>query len=439
MLRATFFMLCTLTPVAAQEWFVAGTGDDGNSGTIATFPFRTLQHAAGVARAGDTVLIGDGTYTGEPDNHDNEVLLITSSGTADAWITWKAQPGTTPVLRSTGWSIIRIRGSYHHLDGLTVLGHSEELNLADALADGLSEKPDSRYNTNGICIEGRKQQSKPHHITIRNCSVGRCPGGGIVGLEADHLTVEDCRVFDNCWYMRYAGSGITTLDSWQSDQDPGYHLVFQRNLVWNNRTLVPWGKTGKLSDGNGILLDVTEGGSGPANPLDETPAQVDGAAKKNGRPEWTARSLVANNVSCDNGGSGIHCFRTRNVDIVNNTTYHNGSVVGYPELFANNCTNVRILNNAVIPRAGAAVTSNNRNTDVLWDHNIYPTAQTVLAGPHDVIADPLFVKPGNDPSTGDFHLQPGSPAIGSGCTIVPLTTTRNPDLGAYAMPGSTTR
>jgi len=79
------------------------------------------------------------------------------------------------------------------------------------------------------------------------------------------------------------------------------------------------------------------------------------------RPVWKGHSLVANNLSAYNGGSGIHTFRTKNVDIVNNTTYWNGQIVGYAELFANASENITIVNNIIVPRPGGKVTVNSTN------------------------------------------------------------------------------
>lgn len=147
--------------------------------------------------------------------------------------------------------------------------------------------------------------------------MSKVPGGGIAVLEADHVTIEDNRVFDTCWFMRYAGSGITFLNNWTFGDDHGYHVVVQRNLVWNNKTLVSWAAIGKLSDGNGILLDVTDGkASGAANPNADTAANPTGATGTTGttvadpnaaslnpeRPVWKYRALIANNVSAFNGG-----------------------------------------------------------------------------------------------------------------------------------------
>ncbi|MBC8011216.1 MAG: hypothetical protein H7067_14105, partial [Burkholderiales bacterium] len=207
---------------------------------------------------------------------------------------------------------------------------------------------------------------------------------------------------------------------------------------------------GKLSDGNGILLDVTDiRRTGPANPTAEAAAAADAAAAaeaanpnakpKSLRPEWKGRALIANNVSAFNGGSGIHVFRTQYVDIINNTTYWNGQIVNYEELFSNNSRDVVILNNIIVPAPAGRVTSNNRNQNVRWDYNLYPVAQKVVSGPNDVVADPLFVKVARDLREADFRLRKGSPAINCGTKEVPQATDLTgkkrsskqvPDLGA---------
>lgn len=134
------------------------------------------------------------------------------------------------------------------------------------------------------------------------------------------------------------------------------------------------------------------------------------------------RALIANNVSAFNGGSGIHTFRTKHVDIINNTTYHNGGIVGYQELFPNNSEDVVILNNIIVPRPGGQVTSNNKNTNIRWDYNLYSKPQNIWKGAHDIVADPQFVDIQYDPAKCDFRLKKGSQALDSGCNDVPQLT-----------------
>jgi hypothetical protein len=439
-------LVSCLLPAAAwtRDWHVAGNGDDANDGGSARSAFRTLKKAAEVVKPGDTVLIGNGIYTDEDKGGGSAVLALAQHGRPDAWTTWKAAPGAKPELRPTGWHGIFITGSYYIIDGLTVIGANDSIALIDAFADGVTKKKDGksypgspRFNTNGITVDGRKSpvDAKPHHVIIRNCTVGKMPGGGITMIEADHFTVEDCLVFENAWYMRYAGSGITTLNNWAYDDAPGYHVVIQRNRVWNNKCLVPWAAIGKHSDGNGILFDVTDKktSGGAANPTGITGSVADpnAASLKPERPEWKYRALIANNVSAFNGGSGIHTFRTAHVDVVNNTTYWNGSVVGYQELFANRSDDVVFLNNIAVARPGGKVTSDNRNTNIRWEHNLTSVEQTHFKGEGNQVGEPQFVRVARDLREADFSLQRRSPGRDAG--VVELLTPKT-DLDGVKRP-----
>ena len=280
--------ICAVS-MQAKDWYVTGQGSDSNDGLSEATAFRTLQRAADVVNPGDVVNIGDGDYTMEGQDDNEAVVDITRSGTPDAWITWRAIPGQTPVVRpSDCWSGIRIRASYQIIEGISVIGINDSIALKYAIADLGNKSPDPRYNTNGIFMEGRRcpSDSKPHHVIIRNCTVAKCPGGGITMIEGDYFTVEDCIVYNNCWFMRYGGSGITTLNNWAYDNEPGYHIIIQRNLVWNNKCFVSWEKIGKLSDGNGILLDVTnKDGQTLTNPdADAIVSETAAPVKKDERP-----------------------------------------------------------------------------------------------------------------------------------------------------------
>jgi hypothetical protein len=75
-----------------STYYVAPTGQDQNAGTL-NAPFRTIQHAASVARAGDSVIIRGGTY--------RETIVPQNSGTAVTPITFQAAPGETVTLCGT--------------------------------------------------------------------------------------------------------------------------------------------------------------------------------------------------------------------------------------------------------------------------------------------------------------------------------------------------
>jgi parallel beta-helix repeat protein len=102
--------------------YVSPTGADTNSGTVAT-PLQTLQAAANRVVAGDSVIVGAGTYRG---------FSLTRDGTAAARITFQADPAVAPgsvIINQpnafTGRDGINLEGaSYVTIQGFTVTGQS---------------------------------------------------------------------------------------------------------------------------------------------------------------------------------------------------------------------------------------------------------------------------------------------------------------------------
>ena len=84
----------------SRAWFVAPNGLDNNPGTLAQ-PFKTIQHAAGLAEHGDTaVFLRAGTY--------HETVTPAHSGTASAPITYSAYNNEIVTIDGadllTGWT-----------------------------------------------------------------------------------------------------------------------------------------------------------------------------------------------------------------------------------------------------------------------------------------------------------------------------------------------
>ncbi|MFJ8862393.1 right-handed parallel beta-helix repeat-containing protein [Streptomyces sp. NPDC102451] len=382
----------------AQHYFVSANGSDGNSGTDARHPFRTIQAAADRTLPGDTVYIMDGTYSESVPKSD--VVVITRSGAPGAPITYRNYPGARPVIHPiTGWEGILVSNASHlTFSGLTIQGNNKNLNLADAEKNASRDEP--TYNTNCLFVRGT-DGAHPSHITVRDNDVSDCAGGGIAFKNnGDHITIDRNRVHGNAWYSVYANSGITALTPTDTDpSDTGYKIRITNNVAYDNEAKVKWAACDCYSDGNGIIIDST------LHEDDDLPA-------------YTGRTLIANNVAYNNGGSGIHAFSSSHVDIVNNTAYLNSRSphLNYANIYAAYSDDVRLLNNVSYAREGKATNSTNRNTaSVVYDYNVYFNGTTpAVQGPHDVIADPQFSKATVDPRTADFRPRAGSPAIDTG-------------------------
>ncbi|MFI8287618.1 right-handed parallel beta-helix repeat-containing protein [Streptomyces sp. NPDC085614] len=403
---------------ADRTWFVSPSGNDSNPGTSAGAPFRTIQKAADSAGPGDTVSIMNGTYS-EPAAGSN-VVTVKRSGRPGAPITFTAHPGHHPVIHPVkAWNGISVHGaSYISIKNLEVHGNNAALTLAGA--ERGAKKGDPIYNTNCISVErNRSTGALSHHITVTGNEVHGCAGGGISAIDADHVTISGNHVYSTSWYTVYATSGISVL----TPRDVGgadartYKIRVTGNRVHDNETKIKWERCRCYSDGNGIIIDTLKGDAD--------------------HPAYKGRVLVADNLSYDNGGSGIHSYKSQHVDIVHNTAYMNGRSTriksSYANIYAHDSTDVRLLNNIAYGRPGQATNSKSRNIDVTYDYNVYFGGKPPeVKGPHDIVADPKFTAAGTA-ADADFRLGQGSPAIGSGTPFAAVRRAGGPpDRGALS-------
>ncbi len=159
-------------PTAPRTFYVSAAGSDSNSGLSADEALRTVSHAASLARAGDTVMIGGGTYT--------ESVRIRSTGAVGRPVTFKAAAGEQVIVdggRRMITTAFHIRGKNHiHLDGfyfqwIGSSGWNGAINVVES-----------------------------NHVTISRCLYnGRGAGYAprfINAVHSDFLTIENC-VFAN--------------------------------------------------------------------------------------------------------------------------------------------------------------------------------------------------------------------------------------------------
>lgn len=101
---------------------------------------------------------------------------------------------------------------------------------------------------------------------------------------------------------------------------------------------------------------------------------------------------------------------------------------------------VKIMNNIIYSKSDGNCNSNNKNTNVTYDYNIYFWGKVAVKGPNDKVMDPQFVNRTTDPVSANFSVRPGSPAIDAGTQIifspkdiknVPRPKGASVDCGAY--------
>ena len=432
-------LLLTSHSLYATDYYISSLigSDNANNGLSAVTPYATIQKAADLTNAGDTVFVMNGTYT-NPCNQCH-VVTVTRPGNAANWIVYKNYLNHKPLLQFNAWGgfMVRDNGAYIEINGFTVKGNNANATLTGALNQpGSCNNPgpdfDPSFNGSGLGCDGRGDMygtGHPHHIRFVNNDISECGAAGISCIQSDYITVENNLIYNNCWYTVFGASGISFYQSWNLDSNfADYKMIIKNNKLYGNRLMVPWIGCCCISDGNGIIID-------------------DGKNTQNNSPigRYKGKTWVTNNICIKNGGSGIHAYESENADIVNNTTYQNSQSTELEgEIFANTSNNINILNNIMYPLTNEAANQNNinyNNTNTVYDYNLYFNTNNIkVNGLHDVQANPGFVNPTLILATADFHIQAGSGAIDNGTlNKAPLTDYENHvrpagvgfDMGAY--------
>jgi parallel beta-helix repeat protein len=398
----TLIMALVSIPMFATNYYVSGSGSDSNNGLTTSTAFETLQYASDLTLPGDTVFIMNGTYTNT--YYASNVLDINNSGTAGNGIVYVNYAGHTPViqLRGNNWAGITIEGvDYITIDGITVIGNNDSITLAYAFSqkDSLNN-PSTSGNGIGMTKAYTDSTNKPHHNTIRNCTISKCGGGGIFTYNADYITIENNVVSECAWYSPYGNSGISLYQNWNSDSSRVIKNYVVGNTCYRNEEYIPWFVAGVITDGNGIIID-------------------DGRNTQNGSAlgVYVGKTYVANNLVFDNGARGIHCYSSDNVIIVNNTCYYNcqSPFTTEGEFTAYDADSISFINNIAFPKAGIPPIDNGA-THIYVDHNLW-AANSSLANPfgsNTLTSAPDFLLASTNPSIANFRLQLSSTAINTG-------------------------
>jgi parallel beta-helix repeat protein len=352
----------------SKSFYVSSTnGNDQSNGTDQNSPFASLQKAADVAEAGDTVYVMAGNYSNSDPGQN--VLTINKSGTAGAPITFKAFDfNNKPVIKVRNYVGIEVAGSYINLDGLIVEGNAKEFSSMSVEQVDALQKSQGRFTSpitsgTGIAIGGFYRNTSPHHVNITNSIVKDNPGGGISAIRADYITIENNEVSGNSFYSTYNTSGISLYQNNNSDGNNGLKIIVRGNLVHNNQNLIKDfnhfreedlyhpdpALRPKITDGNGIIIDDAA--------RTQVIQSVDGGQSAQSLSAYQGKTLIENNKVYDNGARGIEAFNSANVEIKNNTLANN---LLTPGIWGENVT-VNSTDVAKAKGADQGVTTTNNN------------------------------------------------------------------------------
>ena len=380
----------------------------------------TIQAGIDVAQDGDTVMVADGTYTGEGNRdlyfYGKAITVTSENGAENCIIDCEQQTrGFNFHFGETSESVVSgftIKNGY----GLGVGGGIDCSSSSPLITDNIITNNSAGDNGNGggIMIRGDCSPTIQHNIIEEN--FGGIIGGGIAVHPGGSPQIQHNTIRKN---SASYGGGIRSYSS---------SPFIIKNIIEANDALLSGG--GLSVEGGGtptiqqnIIRQNYTGSSGGGIKCDST------------SPVITNNIIEANYA--DFGGGGLYCRISApliiNNTIVENVTEGNGGGIycGYESfpmvlntiLWANSLDEIYVYSSAI----GITVT--------------YSDVQGGWEGEGNIDADPLFVDPGN----GDFHLQPDSPCIDAGTPdgaptddIEGNPRDEFPDMGAYEYQGPKT-
>lgn len=413
-------------------------GSDSNAGTQAQ-PWITIQKAANMAHAGDTINVLAGDY--------EERVQVTNSGESGAPITFQAK------------GVITMQGFTVKADYITIKGFE------------IINTPDDAQNGIGIFVQGSDCDLEENYIHFAT-------RGGILLFAnlGDYAQTSNCTVRNNRLYHN-SQNGIDVR---------GLNHIIEGNEIWASIQYHPnWKNPPSWVDADGILFF----GSGHvfrknyihdinySDPLNVNP-HIDCFQTFSDANHEEASNIVIEQNRCNNnalahssdeGGTGL---TIRNG--AGNIIIRNNLIIAFVNIFLQNSNGVFILNNTMIgntaqnPNFYPGGVSLNQSSNTVIENNIffnqpgniiYVKGQKPVSGRNMVYRDdgrpisstdtydptndlfwginPQFV----DPQAGDYSLQAGSPAINAGYDLGNLVSndfadTVRPkgagyDIGAY--------
>ncbi len=321
-------------------------------------PWQTIQRAVNAANPGDSIVVLAGNYF--------ERVRLNRSG----------RRGQEIELRSEIREGARLVGDISAED-------QSYITISDFDVSNFSQTG----QTKGISFV------RSHHVTVRNCRVRDCWGGGIGFDQSDWILCEWNIVHGNAFNDPNQHSGISVYQPQYRDSDSRpFGIVIRNNTSFNNRNLVNNVDFGRPTDGNGIVVDdffnLQTGGNGVA---------------------YDRITVIENNLCFDNGGQGVHCFQSQNVRIRNNTCMNNLASFDFGgEITLSQSRRVYVYNNLLVSSPGKFAAFHFDTTDSLFFFNLFdgPTREVPFNG-SNIVGDAGLVP-------GTFQLAPSSRALNAG-------------------------
>lgn len=391
-------LLLLSSSAAAGSFYVSPLGSDGASGTSPGAAWKTLQHAANVVKAGDTVIVLPGTYAG---------FNLFTSGAPGAPITFTANQGSGAPNPAV---IVNSNNSFTNKDRINLEGASWVV-IEGFTVLGTGDPATNRAGIRAVTAE---------HVILRS---NRCDQGGTWGLFTGF--VDDLLIEDNEASRSAEEHGIYVSNS-------GDRPVVRRNVIWGNHSCGLHMNGDESQGGDGVISDalvernvIFDNGNGnPAfGPPGGSAINCDGVQD----------SVIRNNVLWNNHKGGLALYRIdgggpSSGNLVHSNTIHNAADARWAVHIVDGATGNSLRNNVLLndhPTRGAIeITSdclpgftcdfNAVKDRFSLDDSFLSLAQWKTATSQDthsfVATTALF----NGAASGDYTLKAGAAAIDGG-------------------------
>ncbi|MGO8696237.1 MAG: DUF1565 domain-containing protein [Limisphaerales bacterium] len=379
---------------------MARGADDANAGTEEK-PFKTIQHAADIAKPGDTVCVMPGKY--------DERVRVKVSGAAGQPITFRAMPR-----RSATVAGFNLQASYLRLEGFDITADQPAVAVqldgshCEVLDNYVHEMLMGVNGTYGRSIaDGPRDYSAVAHNRVAYNKVYHSEYGFVLGGEdwlVENNEVERLfmyspgRSYDDCDYTRFFGRGCVQRCNY-------YHGTVTSEIKVAHVDCIQtfMGKDTMAQDvliENNTCFDFGEG------------AMVESKPNIGSVRNWTwRRNIYSSKLPTYPGAWGLDVIQTLDVTVENNTFVGiHWCGVG---LRGKESTNGQIRNNLFYDMRQAVLDGNKDDftpANPVTEYNLAFQTAPLATDKNINDKDPLLV----DAEKRDFRLRKGSPAIGAG-------------------------
>jgi parallel beta-helix repeat protein len=405
-----FFLLAGTANAAT--WYVATSGNDANSGSLAS-PFNTITKAASRAAAGDIVEVRGGVYY--------EVVKISSKGTTSARIIFRAYSGEVAAIDGTGsaadTNLVQFNGAEfvdfsgfevrnatrlgicgYPAKSVRVLGNKIHGSYRNGIYFG-SASSDITIDNNEVydnVLENRLRNmssgwgqalsvNKTNGATITNNRVYRNYGEGIDFVVADNGVARGNEVYDNYSVGIYL--------------DNARYMTIDRNFVYSTGN-TSYYRSGEPASGIGI-----------ANENYSLTSPSTGIVIKNNIVLNTKWGFYYGAYGL---GGGL-----KNTTVTNNTFYQStyAAIWIQSDLHAGS-----LVQNNIFHQVGGRAVADVAGAGVIYrSNNWYGGSAGAAAGIGDVIGDPGFENAGGLRAE-DYKLVAGARTIETGLDVTSIVS-----------------